>query len=149
MVLLPKEHGAYGQLTLPLITALSAAGVSTTGLLLTIGAVTAFLAHEPAAILIGLRGARARRELGRAAMRRLAFCVGLSVIAGVSSLLTIEREVRWSIAVPLVPALLLGIATIRGQEKSWHGELAAAFACAGLAVPVSMAAGASLNAAAA
>ena len=147
MVLLPKEHGAYGQLALPLVTALSAAGVSTAGLLLAVDAVAAFVAHEPAAILIGLRGTRARREHGRAAMRRLACCVSLSVIAGVISLLTIEREVRWSIAVPLVPAVLLGIATIRGREKSCYGELAAALAFAGLAVPVSMAAGASLNAA--
>ena len=149
MVLLPKEHGAYGQLTLPLITSLSAAGVSSTGLLLGAGAVATFLAHEPAAILIGLRGTRARREHGRAAMRRLAGCASLSVVAGVISLLTIEREVRWSIAVPLVPAVLLGIATIRGREKSWYGELAAALAFSGLAVPVSMAAGASLNVAAA
>ena len=149
MVLLPKEHGAYGQVTLPLVTALGAAGVSTAGLLLTAGAVAAFVAHEPAAILLGLRGARTSHEHGAAAMLCLAFCVGITTIAGVLSLFTIEREVRWSIAVPFAPAVLLGIATIRGREKSWYGELSAALAFAGLAVPVSMAAGASLNAAAA
>jgi YwiC-like protein len=148
-VLLPKEHGAYGQLALPVVTALSAAGVSYTGLLLTASAVAAFVAHEPAAILLGLRGARARREHHGAAIRCLAFCVGITVTAGAMSLLTIQPEVRWSIAVPIAPAILLGIATVRGREKSWYGELLAALALAGLAVPLSMAAGASLNAAAA
>lgn len=148
IVLLPKEHGAYGQLTVPLITAFSAAGVSTGGLLLAAGAVAAFVAHEPGAILLGLRGPRARREDGGAAMRWLACCVTVTVVAGVMSLLTIERDVRWSIAVPLAPAALLGIATIRGREKSWQGELSAALAFSGLAVPISMAGGASLKAAA-
>jgi hypothetical protein len=71
-VLLPKEHGAYGQLTLPLVTAIAAAGVSTAGLLLIAGAVAAFVAHESALILLGLRGTRARREHHGAAVRWLA-----------------------------------------------------------------------------
>lgn len=148
MILLPREHGAYGQLTLPLITALAAAGLSTSGLLLAAGAVAAFVAHEPAAILLGLRGARARREHGSAALGVLGGCAGVAAVAGVLSVLTMEREARWSIAVPLIPALVLGVSTVRGREKSWYGELAASLAFAGLAVPVAMAAGAPMAAAA-
>jgi hypothetical protein len=145
--LLPKEHGAYGQLTLPLVTALSVAGPSTAGLLMTVSAVAAFVAHEPVAVLLGLRGVRARRELRGAAIRWLAGSVGIAVAAGTSACLAIAGDVRWSVAVPLVPSVLLGIAMVQGREKSWYGELAAALAFAGLAVPVTMAAGASLNSA--
>jgi len=67
MVLLPKEHGAYGQLALPIVTALSATAVSTPGLFLTASAVAGFLAHEPASILLGLRGSRVKRELRKTA----------------------------------------------------------------------------------
>ena len=56
--LLPKEHGAYGQIAFPLATAFVVAGVSTAGLLLAAAVVAGFLAHEPAAVLLGLRGAR-------------------------------------------------------------------------------------------
>jgi hypothetical protein len=114
-------------------------------LLLATAAVAAFVAHEPTTILLGLRGVRARREHRRTALRLLASCAAIGTAAAVLSLITIEREVRWSIAVPVVPAALLGIATICGREKSWYGEIAAALAFSGLAVPVSMAAGASVT----
>jgi hypothetical protein len=143
--LLPKEHGAYGQLSLPLVTALSVAGPSVAGLLLTMSAVAGFLAHEPASVLLGLRGARARRELGGLAIRWLACSLVISVIAGAIALLVIQGSARWSIAVPIVPAVLLGVATALGREKSWYGEVAAALAFAGLAVPIVMAGGASLT----
>jgi hypothetical protein len=149
MVALPKEHGAYGQLTLPLVTALAAAGVSAGGLLLTVGAAAAFVAHEPAAILLGQRGVRARREHRGTALRFLWACAAIAAVAGAAAFLAMDREHRWSLAVPLLPAVLLAIATARDREKSWYGELAAALAFAGAAVPVSMAAGASLAAAAA
>ena len=145
--LLPKEHGAYGQLSLPLVTALSVAGPSVAGLLLTMSAVAGFLAHEPASVLLGLRGTRARRELGGLAIRWLACFLVISLIAGAIALLVIQRSARWSIAVPIVPAVLLGVATALGREKSWYGEVAAALAFAGLAVPIVMAGGASLTSA--
>ena len=141
--LLPREHGAYGQLSLPLVTALSVAGPSIAGLLLAASAVAGFLAHEPASVLLGLRGVRARQELCGAAIRWLTCCLGVSMIAGTFALLVIHHSARWSIAVPIVPALLLSVVTVRGREKSWSGEIAAALAFAGLAVPISMAGGAS------
>ena len=106
-------------------------------------AVAGFLAHEPASVLLGLRGARARRELGGQAIRWLACSLVISLIAGAIALLVIQRSARWSIAVPIGPAVLLGVATALGREKSW-GEVAAALTFAGLAVPIAMAGGASL-----
>ena len=139
--LLPKEHGAYGQLAFPLLTAFIVAGASRGGLLIAAALVAGFLAHEPAAILLGLRGPRARRGLRQRAMPWLECCLVIGVLAGAGALLIIDTATRWSIAVPVVPALALAVATTRGEEKSWHGEVAAALAFSGAAIPVAMAAG--------
>jgi YwiC-like protein len=149
MVLLPKEHGAYGQLALPIVTALSATGVSTPGLFLTATAVAGFLAHEPASILLGLRGSRVKRELRKTALRSLVLTGTVAMVAGTMSLFTMESDARRWIAVPIVPAVLFAMATIRGRQKSWYGETAASFAFAGVAVPLSIVGGASVATAAA
>lgn len=149
MLFMPKEHGAYGQFILPVVAALSVAGLSTPGLFLTVSAAAAFVAHEPVSILLGLRGLRAKRDLWRPAIRWLVASAGIAFVAGMMSLFTMERDGRWSIVVPIVPAVVLGIATIRGREKSWYGELAVACAFAGLGVPLAMAGGASISVAAA
>jgi hypothetical protein len=141
---LPREHGAYGQMALPLITALATAGPSTGGALLTVAVVAAFVAHEPIAILLGQRGIRVQRERRAVAVGAAAGCAAVGAIAGVGSILVVEPAARWSILIPLLPAIVLGVTTLRAREKSWHGELAASLAFAGAAVPVSMAAGASL-----
>jgi hypothetical protein len=140
--LLPREHGAYGQITLPLATAFAAAGVSPAGVWLAAAATAAFLAHEPALVLLGARGPRARRELQRCATRWLAVYVAAAMGAGVAALVTMDADARWSVAVPLAPAALVAIAAWRGREKSWYGEVAASLAFAGAAFPVALAAGA-------
>ena len=68
---LPREHGAYGQLVFPLVTAFGVAGLSSGGLLLATAVIAAFLAHEPAAVRFGQRGVRASREDGAGAARWL------------------------------------------------------------------------------
>jgi hypothetical protein len=142
--MLPKEHGAYGQLAFPALTAFLVAGASPAGLLIVVAAVAGFLAHEPAAVLIGLRGVRAQRDLQQRAAMWLACTAVLGTAAGIAALVMVPTEVRWSFAVPLAPALLLAAAASRGQEKSWYGETAASLAFSGVAVPVSLAASASL-----
>lgn len=138
-----------GQITFPIVTAFAVAGASTAGLLVTAAVVAGFLAHEPAAVLLGLRGGRARRELRGAAVCWLAFCLTGGAAAGAGALLALDPAARWSIAVPLVPALLLAIATGRGRDKSVEGEIIAALAFSGAAMPVCIAAGASAATAAA
>lgn len=149
MYLLPKEHGAYGQIAFPLIAAFAVAGSSGAGLLCAGAVVAGFLAHEPALVVLGQRGPRAKRELWHSARRWLGCCVLLGAAAGLGALLTIDPSARWSISVPLLPAVLLAVAAARGEEKSWYGETAAALAFSGAAVPVSMAAGVSPSRAAA
>jgi hypothetical protein len=142
VTMLPKEHGAYGQIAFRILTAFFVSGISVAGLLIAAAAVAGFLAHEPAAVLLGLRGTRARRDLQPPAVRWLGCAVAVGVLAGAGALLTLNPAVRWSLAVPLAPALLLAVATATGNDKSWQGETSAAVAFAGTAVPVSMAASA-------
>ena len=146
-VFLPKEHGAYGQITFPLVAAFGVAGFSAGGLLIAIAVIAAFLGHEPMAIVLGQRGVRARRELRKRAMVWLGACVVAGAAAGAAAVATISPGGRWSIAVPAVPGMVLIVATIMRREKSWYGESSAALAFAGAAVPVTIAGGASLAAA--
>src|SRR4030095_12266779 len=111
--------------------------------------VAGFLAHEPCAVLLGLRGTRAGRELRGPAMRWLGTFLVVGAMTGLGVVATSAPAARWSVAVPLAAALPLIIATIRHQEKSWHGEIAASLVCAGAAVPIAMAAGATTKTAAA
>jgi hypothetical protein len=145
----PKEHGAYGQITFPLVAAFGAAGVSKGGLFVAAAVIAGFLAHEPAAIVLGLRGPRAKRELWQRAVQWLGCCLAIVAGAGIGALLTIDAAALWSLAIPLGPAFLLMTETARGHEKSWQSEVAAALAFSGAAVPVSLSAGAALESAAA
>jgi hypothetical protein len=148
MSLWPKEHGAYGQLLFPLITAFAAAGVSAGGTLTAMAVLAGFLAHEPAAVVAGLRGPRARREQGSSAVKWLLVLFVGGSLAGVAAVWTLGPCVRWSLAVPAIPALVLAVAMLRHREKSWYGEASAALAFSGAAVPVTMAAGDTLETAA-
>lgn len=143
----PREHGAYGQVTFPILTAFAVAGPSAAGALLSAAVIAGFLAHEPAAVLLGQRGGRARRELRGGAIRWLGWCAALGAAASAAALSLMPAGIRWSLAVPLVPALFLVFTTITGREKSSSGEVAAALAFAGTAVPVSLAGGARLESA--
>ena len=145
MAYLPKEHGAYGQVAFPLLTAFAVAGISTDGLLLATAVVAGFLAHEPASIVLGLRGSRAKRELGASATHWLSGCLAIAVAAGIAAVVGLDPAARRSLAIPAIPTVLLILAMVQGHEKSWYGEAAAALAFAGVSVPVTMAASASIT----
>jgi hypothetical protein len=145
MRLLPREHGAYGQIAFPLITAFGVAGVSAGGSLLAIAIAAGFLAHEPAAILLGLRGTRARCEPQAAAARWAGACLVVAIAAAAAGLAMTSPSARWSFTLPLVPAVWLGLSTATRREKSWHGEVAAATAFSAAAVPICLAGGAPIR----
>jgi hypothetical protein len=141
MSLWPREHGAYGQLALPLISSFAVAGVSPAGLAIATAMIAGFAAHEPAVVLLGLRGARVNRNLRRDAQRWFGGSVAVGVFSAIAALLTMPLGGLWSLLVPTVPASLLAMATISGREKSWYGEIAGALAFSGVAVPIALAAG--------
>jgi hypothetical protein len=138
-VLLPKEHGAWFQLLLPLITALALTGPSATSLGLSVAAIACFWVHEPLCVLLGHRGVR-RLEEDRVAARRGAWRLGgLAACALMFSVTELTPGARPYLALPgILGAEVLLMAWAR-QERTLSGELLAALALAAWAVPVAVA----------
>jgi hypothetical protein len=149
MLLIPKEHGAYGQMAFPIVTSLAVAGVTAPALLITLAVVAAFLAHEPLLVLLGKRGARAKREHGRQALWWFAGTFITAAAAGVGAYWLASPAVRWSLPLPAAPALAVAAAIPAGREKGAAAEIGVALAFSAVAVPVCLAAGANAGTAAA
>jgi hypothetical protein len=140
--LLPREHGAWGQLAFPLATGLALGRPGAASLLLCAGAVAAFLAHEPLLVVLGQRGVRARDARGRRAARALAgAALGAAGFAAAGLWLS-EAEARLA----AMPALTFGAVAVASAsarlERTTAGELVVAAALAACAAPVAIAAGA-------
>lgn len=146
-VLLPREHGAWSQLLLPLACALALGRPGVAASLLALAAVLAFVAHEPVLVLLGLRGARVRDEHGASARRSLAALGAGAAAAGLAGLLLAPRPARLGAVVPL--ALGAGVAWLvaRRAEKTVAGEIVVAAALAAAAGVVALAGDATFQAA--
>jgi hypothetical protein len=134
--MLPREHGAYGQLLLPLATALAISDIHASASLTSLAALAAFVAHEPLVVLLGGRGARARREQRRRAMVWLVASGGIAVAAGLGAVVSAPSHARWLFAWPLVPAAVVAVLVLTGREKSTLGEVASAVSFATVAIPI-------------
>jgi hypothetical protein len=135
--LLPREHGAYGQLLFPTLTALILAPRAP-ACLLAVAGVAAFFAHEPALILLGHRGPRAQRDDGPRARRWLLALASLAIGTGLAGLGLAPPAARWGVAIPGALALLLAPLIVARREKTTVGELLAALGLTSLAVPVGL-----------
>jgi hypothetical protein len=139
--MLPKEHGAYGQLVFPLVTAFAVTGAARPSVLIAVAVVALFLAHEP---LMVLRGHRGRREQATRTGRTYTawmLCISVAAVTGVLALDAMPPDVRWTFLVPAVPALGLLMAIVRNREKTLAGESGGAIAFSAAAVPVCAAGG--------
>ncbi len=139
---MPREHGAWGQLAMPLATGLALGRPGATALLLVAGVVLAFVAHEPLLVVLGQRGRRVKEALGARASRRLAVVGTGAVVAGVAALVLASPAVRLAALLPAAlaaPVLPLVAARL---EKTTAGELLVAAALSACAAPVGLAAGA-------
>jgi hypothetical protein len=134
--MLPREHGAYGQLLLPLGTALVISGFHRSAILTAIAALAAFVAHEPLVVLLGGRGGRARREQRRTAIRWLTVSGGIAIVAGSAAIAAAPPDLRGLFAWPLVPAAVLALLLATGREKSTAGEIVSAMAFASISIPI-------------
>jgi hypothetical protein len=145
--LAPREHGAIGQLALPLLVA-HVMGITTVAAwLLTGAAVAGFFAHEPWLVLMGRRGARARREHARRATRRLAVLSAVAVGATAPALLLLAPLARLTLIGPALLAVLVAVVVYLDIERSLLGELLVAATLPAFAVPVAVAAEVELPAA--
>lgn len=139
--LAPREHGAYGQLGLPLVAALAMGSPSLASVLLASASVAAFVAHEPLLVVLGRRGPKALREDGARARHRLGLLGALALAsAGVGAWLA-PPLARMAMLVPATLALAVAALIRAGKEKTTPGECVAAAALAAAALPVAIAEG--------
>lgn len=146
--LAPREHGAYGQLFVPLVTAFAMGHFKVGVLAIAVAVVAVFFAHEPLLILFGRRGEKARREDGARARSR---AIGLGAIA-IAAGAVAAAMAPWSAVLAGGPVLLAASVVAwlaaRGEEKTAAGEVFAAGSLSGASIPVGLAAGVPLGAAA-
>lgn len=147
--LVPREHGAYGQLLFPLATALALGRPGLASAALAVAAGLAFVAHEPLLVLLGQRGARARRE-DRPRARRALAALGLGAAAcAAAGLALAPPAARLALALPAALAGAVGALVLLHREKTLAGELVVAAALSSAGLPVALAGGVPLPRAAA
>ncbi len=145
--MLPHEHGAWGQLAMPLLTAFAIGRPTAAALALAFAVVAAFLAHEPAIVLLGQRGRRARDEDGDRARRWLAVLGALGALAGVAGIALSPAAARAALAVPGALGIAVVGLLLARREKTVAGETAVAAALASSGAAVALAGGAAPEAA--
>ncbi|HYO64604.1 MAG TPA: YwiC-like family protein [Archangium sp.] len=139
--LLPREHGVWFQLGLPLATALFVSGAPASALWLSGAALACLLAHEPLLLLLGHRGAR-RGERDGARARVWGLLVGaLGALAFVLGALALPAEARPYLMLPVILGGEVLLLAWNRQERTLSGEVLAALALAAWAVPIAMAGG--------
>lgn len=142
-LLLPKEHGAYAQLGFPLATGLALAGFSPAAMALGASAFFLFLANEPLAILLGVRGPRLRQKLEKPARVRGGVLVGAGFVLGAVGLFMGWPELWPEFLLPALAGLALIPAVLAGKQKSLSGEFLVLTAFSTLVLPMAAASGAS------
>ncbi|MGD2067161.1 MAG: YwiC-like family protein [Gemmatimonadota bacterium] len=133
---MPKEHGAYAQLAFPLLSGLLLGGGGVAGVLYVVAAVSVFLAHEPVAVLVGVRGRRLQERLAASARRRAVGLLALAASAGLAALALAPPRARPFFLVPAgLAALLLPLVPAR-KVKTLAGEILVAAAMAANHLPL-------------
>ena len=138
--MLPREHGAYGQLLFPLATALAIGRPGAAALMLAAAAVFAFLAHEPLLILLGQRGRRAAQEQRPRAWRWFSTWAVAALACTALAIALMPVGARIGLSVPGGLTLVLGIVIAARHERTTAGEILTALALSSLAYPVALAA---------
>ncbi|HEX6244278.1 MAG TPA: YwiC-like family protein [Polyangiales bacterium] len=136
----PREHGAYVQLLAPLACAALFGPRSLTAAAVAGAGCAAFMAHEPALVLLGRRGERARLQHGARAARRVAL-LGAAALLAAAWLWASGGELALALCVPVVLSLAATSSVLTGHERSLGGQLLSASTLASFPIPVLVAAG--------
>lgn len=147
--LLPQEHGAWGQLAMPLVSALAVGGVTPAALLLAAATVLAFLAHEPWLVVLGHRGVRALRDDGPRARRVMWSFLAAAAATGLAGIWLAPAAARLALVVPAALAAAVVGFVLAKAERTIPGELTVVSALASSGFAVAVAGGAPLATAAA
>src|SRR5512143_2341533 len=143
--LVPREHGAYGQLAMPLLTALALGRPSAASLALTASIALGFVAHEPLLVALGHRGKRAF-EADAPRARRLLLALGAAAaLSGALGVALAPATARRALAVPAALAMAVASLVARKREKTIPGEMLVAATLSACALPVALAGGAPLR----
>jgi len=143
----PREHGAYFQLALPLLTVGARRAPSLAVMLLALAAVAAFLAHEPWLVVLGHRGPRRRVEDGPRARTRLLLLASAAIGLGVAGLAISPRGTVAAAAIIAVPVAVAIGCGYRRVAHTLAGELVAVVALTGASFVVQVAGGVARGAA--
>jgi hypothetical protein len=143
--LVPHEHGAYGQLVMPLVTALAVARPTAAALALGAALVVAFVAHESLLVVLGQRGKRALEGDGPRARRVLAILGAAALALGAAGLALAPPRARMALALPIALGAAVAGLVLRRQEKTIAGETLVAAALSSGGLVVALAGGASLR----
>lgn len=146
--LLPQEHGAWGQLAMPLLAGLAILRPTLPAALLAAATVLAFLAHEPWLVAIGHRGERARQEDGPRALRAMVGLLAAAAVTGGAGLWLSPPTVRVAALLPAALACAVILLVLLERERTVPGELAVSAALASSGGLVALASGGSLRLAA-
>jgi hypothetical protein len=137
-LLLPREHGTYGEVVFPLLSALVLGEANRAAWGLTLVALAGFLAHEGFVVLLGSRGARARRDAGPAAWRSVGLFAAVAVAGAALAWPGLTRPAALGLGLAAaLSAAAMAVAWL-GREQSLAGELLAALALTSWSVPVAL-----------
>ncbi len=142
--LLPREHGAYAEILLPLAAVLIAGEIGQAAVLLTVAALCGFFAHEPVSILLGRRGGRRRAELRAAASAWLSVLVLAGGACAAVVVWNADVALRAAVLAPLGLVAWAALVLSTGAERTTVGEIVVGTTLASSAIPIGVAAGLSL-----
>lgn len=140
-LLLPREHGAYTQLGFPVLSGLLLGSPGIAASLFAAAAILIFLANEPLALLLGVRGKRPQQELAVPARWQLSLRAALGIAAGLAALWLAPPAVRWLALVPAVFAAALVPVVLARNLKTLPGEAIAAAAFSSMHLPIASSGG--------
>ncbi len=145
--LVPHEHGAYGQILMPLLTGLLLGRPGAAAFLMAAAALAGFMAYEPALVASGHRGRRARDEDGRRALRWVAVLGGACVALGLAGFALAPPAARLVSLFPPGLAAIVALLVAGDLERTAFGEVTVAVALSSCGLPVAVAAGVAPSAA--
>ena len=137
----PREHGAYAELALPLVTGLALGDFGAAPLLFALTAAIIFIVHEPILVVAGARGVRLQREASGEAWRTIVVLALLGAVAATWGLAVTSTTARFGALIPVALGCLLVPLIFTRSEKSLFGELLVAVVLAATMIPVALAGG--------
>jgi hypothetical protein len=137
----PRDHLSYGQLLAPLAAALASGTPGASAWAFAVAAICALLVPEPLLVAIGARGRPAQDSDGARATARLRLVTAAAVLAGGLGAALGPPEARLACAGPALAVGALAVIVRLRREKTLVGEVVAASALSGAALPVAVASG--------